>query len=240
MQNTSTSRSTDFRRQKTITSKTPLTLYGRGFCASDRTPTTTGSPAGPQSNQNVWVLPPISRNVASWKKTQSETTSTSRLVLTGNRFDWGEAGTVPLSQCRDSFVQCGIGEERAYERQDEPCCYTSRKCPLHFVSSGTRKSRCVRCAPGGNKRLTKCQLHRSHRVLPQGVGAASRPVRRLADSRHISHPTDHDCVCAVETFARNPHGRPQSLCRFFSFPCSPARQTRWCIFLSLATRFHAS
>ena len=23
----------------------------------------TGSPAGPQSNQNVWVLPPISRNV---------------------------------------------------------------------------------------------------------------------------------------------------------------------------------
>ena len=62
MQNTSTSRSTDFRRQKTITSKTPLTLYGRGFCASDRTPTTTGSPAGPQSNQNVWVLPPISRN----------------------------------------------------------------------------------------------------------------------------------------------------------------------------------
>ena len=29
MQNTSTSRSTDFRRQKTITSKTPLTLYGR-------------------------------------------------------------------------------------------------------------------------------------------------------------------------------------------------------------------
>ena len=64
MQNTSTSRSTDFRRQKTITSKTPLTLYGRGFCASGRTPTTTGSPAGPQSNQNVWVLPPISRNVA--------------------------------------------------------------------------------------------------------------------------------------------------------------------------------
>ena len=63
MQYTSTSRSTDFRRQKTITSKTPLTLYGRGFCASDRTPTTTGSPAGPQSNQNVWVLPPISRNV---------------------------------------------------------------------------------------------------------------------------------------------------------------------------------
>ena len=63
MQNTSTSISTDFRRQKTITSKTPLTLYGRGFCASDRTPTTTGSPAGPQSNQNVWVLPPISRNV---------------------------------------------------------------------------------------------------------------------------------------------------------------------------------
>ena len=62
MQNTSTSRSTDFRRQKTITSKTPLTLYGRGFCASDGTPTTTGSPAGPQSNQNVWVLPPISRN----------------------------------------------------------------------------------------------------------------------------------------------------------------------------------
>ena len=62
MQNTSTSRSTNFRRQKTITSKTPLTLYGRGFCASDRTPTTTGSPAGPQSNQNVWVLPPISRN----------------------------------------------------------------------------------------------------------------------------------------------------------------------------------
>ena len=62
MQNTSTSRSTDFRRQKTITLKTPLTLYGRGFCASDRTPTTTGSPAGPQSNQNVWVLPPISRN----------------------------------------------------------------------------------------------------------------------------------------------------------------------------------
>ena len=54
MQNTSTSRSTDFRRQKTITSKTPLTLYGRGFCASDGTPTTTGSPAGPQSNQNVW------------------------------------------------------------------------------------------------------------------------------------------------------------------------------------------
>ena len=64
MQNTSTSRSTDFRRQKTITSKTQLTLYGRGFCASDRTPTTTGSPAGPQSNQNVWVLPPISRNEA--------------------------------------------------------------------------------------------------------------------------------------------------------------------------------
>ena len=62
MQNTSTSRSTDFRRQKTITSKTPLTLYWRGFCASDGTPTTTGSPAGPQSNQNVWVLPPISRN----------------------------------------------------------------------------------------------------------------------------------------------------------------------------------
>ena len=62
MQNTSTSRSTDFQRQKTITSKTPLTLYGRGFCASDRTPTTTGSPAGSQSNQNVWVLPPISRN----------------------------------------------------------------------------------------------------------------------------------------------------------------------------------
>ena len=62
MQNTSTSRSTDFRRQKTITSKTPLTLYGRSLCASDRTPTTTGSPAGPQSNQNVWVLPPISRN----------------------------------------------------------------------------------------------------------------------------------------------------------------------------------
>ena len=56
MQNTSTSRSTDFRRQKTITSKTPLTLYGRGFCASDRTPTTTGSPAGSQSNQNVWVF----------------------------------------------------------------------------------------------------------------------------------------------------------------------------------------
>ena len=65
MQNTPTSRNTDFRRQKTITSKTPLTLYGRGFCASDRTPTTTGLPAGPQSNQNVWVLPPISRNVAS-------------------------------------------------------------------------------------------------------------------------------------------------------------------------------
>ena len=64
MQNTSTSRSTDFRRQKTITSKTPLTLYGRGFCASDRTPTTTGSPAGPQSNQNVWVLPPISCNAS--------------------------------------------------------------------------------------------------------------------------------------------------------------------------------
>ena len=63
MQKTSTSRSTDFRRQKTITSKTPLTLYGRGFRASDRTPTTTGLPAGPQSNQNVWVLPPISRNV---------------------------------------------------------------------------------------------------------------------------------------------------------------------------------
>ena len=62
MQNTSTSRSTDFRRRKTIASKTPLTLYGRGFCASDRTPTTTGSPAGRQSNQNVWVLPPISRN----------------------------------------------------------------------------------------------------------------------------------------------------------------------------------
>ena len=35
---------------------------GEGFCASDRTSTTTGSPAGPQSNQNVWVLPPISRN----------------------------------------------------------------------------------------------------------------------------------------------------------------------------------
>ena len=50
MQNTSTSRSIDFRRLKTITSKTPLTLYGRGFCASDRTPATTGSPAGPQSN----------------------------------------------------------------------------------------------------------------------------------------------------------------------------------------------
>ena len=64
MQNTSTSRSTDFRRQKTITSNTPLTLYGRGFCASDRTPTTTSSPAGPQSNQNVWVLPPISRNAS--------------------------------------------------------------------------------------------------------------------------------------------------------------------------------
>ena len=62
MQNTCTSRSTDFRRQKTIASKTPLTLYGRGFCASDRTLTKTGSPAGPQSNQNVWVLPPISRN----------------------------------------------------------------------------------------------------------------------------------------------------------------------------------
>ena len=62
MQNTSTARSTDFQRQKTITSKTPLTLYGRGFCASDRTPTTSGSPARPQSNQNVWVLPPISRN----------------------------------------------------------------------------------------------------------------------------------------------------------------------------------
>ena len=62
MQNTSTSRSTDFQRQKTINSKTPLTLYGRGFCASDGTPTTTASPAGPQSNQNVWVLPPISRN----------------------------------------------------------------------------------------------------------------------------------------------------------------------------------
>ena len=62
MQNTSTSRSTDFWRQKTITSKTPLTLCGRGFCASDRTPTTTGSPARPQSNQNAWVLPPISRN----------------------------------------------------------------------------------------------------------------------------------------------------------------------------------
>ena len=66
MQNTSTWRSTDFRRQKTITSKAPLTLYGRGFCASDRTPTTTGSPAGSQSNQNVWVLPPISRNVIRW------------------------------------------------------------------------------------------------------------------------------------------------------------------------------
>ena len=67
MQNTSTSRSTDFRKQKTITSKTPLTLYGRDFCAIDRTPTTTGSPAGPQSNQNVWVLPPISRKVLSAK-----------------------------------------------------------------------------------------------------------------------------------------------------------------------------
>ena len=66
MQNTSTSRSTNFRRQKTITSKTPLTLCGRGFCASDRTPTTTGSPAGPQSNQNVWVLLPISRNDWRW------------------------------------------------------------------------------------------------------------------------------------------------------------------------------
>ena len=64
MQKKATSRSTDFRRQKTITSKTPLTLYGRGFRASDRTPTTTGLPAGPQSNQNVWVLPPISRNVS--------------------------------------------------------------------------------------------------------------------------------------------------------------------------------
>ena len=63
MQNMSTSRSTDFRRLKTITSKTPSTLYGRGFCASDRTPTTTGLPAGPQSYQNVWVLPPFPRNV---------------------------------------------------------------------------------------------------------------------------------------------------------------------------------
>ena len=62
MQNTCTSRSTDFQKLKTVTSKTPLTLYGRGFCASDHTPTTTGSPAGPQSNQNVWVLPPISCN----------------------------------------------------------------------------------------------------------------------------------------------------------------------------------
>ena len=44
------------------TSKTRLTFYGRGFCASDRTPTTTGSPAGHQSNENAWVLPPISRN----------------------------------------------------------------------------------------------------------------------------------------------------------------------------------
>ena len=52
MQNTSTSRSTDFRRQKTITSKTPLTLYGRGFCASDGTPTTTGSPKFCQ-NKNI-------------------------------------------------------------------------------------------------------------------------------------------------------------------------------------------
>ena len=47
MQNTSTSRSTDFRRQKAITSKTPLILYGRGFCASDRTPTTTVRRPGP-------------------------------------------------------------------------------------------------------------------------------------------------------------------------------------------------
>ena len=69
MQNTSTSRSTDFRRQKTITSKTPLPLYWRGFCASDRTPTTTGSPAGPQSYQNVWVLPPkhFKKKLFSWK-----------------------------------------------------------------------------------------------------------------------------------------------------------------------------
>ena len=81
MQNTSTSRSTDFRRQKTITSKTPLTLYGRGFCASDGTPTTTGSPAGPQSNQNVWVLPPISRNACRlW------------IIKSGNELFWAKKG----------------------------------------------------------------------------------------------------------------------------------------------------
>ena len=62
MQDTSTTRSTVFSRLKLITSKTPLTFYGRGVCASDRTPTTSGSPAGPQSNQNVWVSPSISRN----------------------------------------------------------------------------------------------------------------------------------------------------------------------------------
>ena len=62
MQNTSTSRSTDFSRLKPIALKMPLTLYGRDCCARDRTSMTSGLPAGPQSNQKVWVLPPIWRN----------------------------------------------------------------------------------------------------------------------------------------------------------------------------------
>ena len=57
MPNTSTSRRTDFSRLKPTTSKTPFALYRSGFFTSDRTPTKFGFPAGPQSNQNVWVLP---------------------------------------------------------------------------------------------------------------------------------------------------------------------------------------
>ena len=86
MQNTSTSRSTDFRRLKTITSKTPMTLYGRGFCASDRTPTTTGLPARPQSNQNVWVLPPISCNVSAERKAAADGHSRFRPRSQGQSF----------------------------------------------------------------------------------------------------------------------------------------------------------
>ena len=52
-----------FSKAKDNLFKNAINFVWGGFCASERTPTTTGSPARPQSNQNVWVLPPISCNV---------------------------------------------------------------------------------------------------------------------------------------------------------------------------------
>ena len=62
-QKSCTSRSIDFTHVKLKTRSIHLRCMWESSVQLDRIPTSGHSPAGPQSNQNVWLLPAISRDV---------------------------------------------------------------------------------------------------------------------------------------------------------------------------------